>query len=431
MRARWLGAVDARSAGLVIALNTIAPLNFNAVTTSLRELAQAFSATAGEELWLADAYMIAIVCVTPLTAFLMRRLGLKRLLALSLLVIAATSVCAMLSPSIFMLIGVMFVMALGVAPVQPATQALILDHVPSGQRGIGMAIWGVGSAIGTLVGSTLGPVLADVLTWRAMFGPVLIMAAPCLWLVQRFAPATHLATTPIDWLGLGAFTLGILALGAFVNVGPEMSWFRSPVIIAIFATMVAGLLYFAWHYRRARTHAIDLAPLGERNFALAVITALVVAGLSTGQIEAADLSDVLSVDGYFISARGAVGSIAWLIGMIVGGPLIVLLGAWRSVAIGLLTLLVGRYGYTLYGPGLDFTTVVWTAVVLNIGYGIIGTSLAVLAFQRLPERLAATAPSLYVLGWQLGPALGVALLNLQITLGLDALRSIGVGRRTP
>jgi hypothetical protein len=53
----------------------------------------------------------------------------------------------------------------------------------------------------------------------------------------------------------------------------------------------------------------------------------------------------------------------------------------------------------------------WPNIVTSVGYGLAGTSLAVLAFQNIPKRLSDAASSLYVLGWQLGPALGVALLN--------------------
>ena len=77
----------------------------------------------------------------------------------------------------------------------------------------------------------------------------------------------------------------------------------------------------------------------------------------------------------------------------------------------MLVLVWGRFGYTSYAPGLDMIDALWPNIVTSVGYGLAGTSLAVLAFQNVPKRLSDVASSLYVLGWQLGPALGVALLN--------------------
>lgn len=396
---------------LVIALNTFAPFCFYATSATIAFIAASFSEGPARVLWVPDAYLIAIVCVTPLTGFLLRRLGHRRLLTLSACGILAAAAAASLAPSQPALVAAVFLLGLFVAPVQPATQTLIVGAYPESKRALGMALWGAGTAGGVIVGSTAGSVLAEEISWRVMFAPALPLGLLALYLVRRIAPDHAEPAQPIDWWGLAAFGAGILGLGSLFNIGPELGWTQSPVTFVLAAMGIAGFAVFARRYRRGRGRFVNLGVLRDRNLAVAAGIAFGVAGFSTGQIETAVLGTLLNFDGFFIGLRGALGGVAWLFGILAGGWLVAKAGPRRALLIAMIVLLVGRFGYTDYRPGLDMGGALWPNVVVSIGYGFVGTSLAVLAFQNIPKSLSNAASSLYVLGWQLGPALCVALLN--------------------
>lgn len=396
---------------LVITLNTFAPFCFYATTSALKFIAASFPDGTNRVLWISDAYLIAIVCITPLTGFLLHHFGHRRLLTISASGILASATVASIAPTFPILIAAVFVLGLFVAPVQPATQTLIIGAYPGDRRAFGMALWGAGATVGVMVGYSAGSVLAEEVSWRVMFAPALILGLASLWLIRRFAPAHAEATDPVDWLGLAAFGAGILGFGALLNIGPELDWFRAPASFVLAAMGIVGFAFFVRRYQLGHGRFVNLGVLRDRHLALAVVIAFGVAASSTGQVETAELATLLGFDGFFIGARGALGGAAWLIGVLGGGWLVAHVGARRALLVALLVLVWGRYGYTYYEPGLDMIGALWPNIVTSVGYGFVGTSLAVLAFRNIPKNLTDAASSLYVLGWQLGPALGVALLD--------------------
>lgn len=395
---------------MVIVLNTFAPFCFYATTSALAFIAVSFPHGVGRVLWITDAYLIAIVCVTPMTGFLLRRLGHRLVLTLSTGGILAAAAAASMAPTMPILIGAAFVLGMFVAPVQPATQTLVIAAYPGEHRAMGMALWGAGSTIGVMVGYTAGSVLAEEISWRVMYAPALLLGLASLLFVRRFAPSHRETHESIDWFELAAFSAGILGFGALLNIGSDIGW-KAPPTYALLLAGILGFAVFSMRYRRAQGRFVNLNVLHDRNLTLAIVVAFGVAATSTGQIETAELGTLLHFSGYFIGIRGALGGVAWLIGVLGGGWLVAHIGARRALLIALLILVWGRFGYTNYEPGLNMIGALWPNIVTSVGYGLVGTSLAVLAFQNIPKRLSDAASSLYVLGWQLGPALGVAVLN--------------------
>src|SRR3546814_14838407 len=51
----------------------------------------------------------------------------------------------------------------------PMTQAILLDINPPERHGPAMAIWGMGTVLGPIIGPALGGWLTDHLTWRWVF----------------------------------------------------------------------------------------------------------------------------------------------------------------------------------------------------------------------------------------------------------------------
>lgn len=406
---------------LVITLNTFAPFCFYATTSSLQFIARSFFGEAARILWITDAYLIAVVCVTPMTGFLLRRLGHRVVLTLCIGGILTAALVASLAPTLTVLIGAALMLGMFVAPVLPATQTLVIVAYPGDHRAMGMALWGAGATVGVMVGYSAGSVLAEQFSWRVMYAPVLLLGAVSFLLVRRFAPHHKSEFDPIDWLELVAFAAGILGVGALLNLWPSLQWSKSATPYALAFAAVAGFGVFATRYRRGRGRFVDLNVLHDRNLTLAIVIAFGIAATSTGQIETAELGTLLHFDGYFIGVRGALGGVAWLIGVLGGGWVVIHMGGRRALLVALLILVWGRYGYTNYEPGLNMIGALWPNIVTSVGYGLAGTALAVVAFQNIPKRLSDAASSLYVLGWQLGPALGVAVLN-----GLVATREAGM-----
>ena len=61
-------------------LNALASLVFTALSVATPYIGTALGVSSQDELWLTDAFLIALICVTPLSGFLAAKLGARRLL---------------------------------------------------------------------------------------------------------------------------------------------------------------------------------------------------------------------------------------------------------------------------------------------------------------------------------------------------------------
>src|SRR5256885_13482480 len=107
-----------------------------------------------------------------------------------------------------------------------------------------MAMWGVGTLLGTISGPTLGGWLTDEYSWRWVFYinlPVGILCAVGLMILIKNKASDN--PRPFDLLG---FSLLAIAIGAFqlmLDRGETVDWFGSQEIIveATVAGVAAGM----------------------------------------------------------------------------------------------------------------------------------------------------------------------------------------------
>src|SRR5260370_22071695 len=103
---------------------------------------------------------------------------------------------------------------------------------PFHQRGLAMAIWGVGFILGPILGPTVGGYLADEWSWRWIFYinlPVgivgFLMASAFLFDPPYLRPAAR-----SDWRGLGLMVAGFACLQLVLARGEREDAFDSATI---------------------------------------------------------------------------------------------------------------------------------------------------------------------------------------------------------
>ena len=120
--------------------NMAAIATFDALAVAMTDIARALNLGATEELWLPDAFLLAVVCATPLTAYLIRRFGVGATLTLCLVGTAVASALSSLTESLPLLLSLLFVQGLVTAPIPPSTQALIAGAFPPERRNVGKVV---------------------------------------------------------------------------------------------------------------------------------------------------------------------------------------------------------------------------------------------------------------------------------------------------
>lgn len=415
--------------GVTVVLNLLASLSFTVISLVTPYIGTSLGASAQDELWLTDAYLIALVAATLLSGYASSAFGRKNLLLGSVLGIGAVSALGSVAGNLMLLTLFCFVMGAFAGTVAPTTQTLIAEVFKPEQRGLAMAIWGAGSTLGLLVGALATGLLLEHNSWRPAFllgVLVALLALPPLLALEDTAPP-RLAAARTNWAE-GTFLLtALLSFGVFVNLGDNYGWLRSPAIsFSLLLAVVTSVLFYR-RYRISKGHVVDFSVLRNQQFVGATAIALGVAAFSTGQFQIDLLAGPLQMPSQLISLRSALGAVALLAGVTVGGRLITHVAAPQVVLSALAVTLVGKYAFTAYGPGIGVMAVVWPQLVSGFGLGVLATTLAVVAYGTLAPSAAQAGASFFVLSGSLGSALGLALLGVVLNLYQLRAEALAVG----
>src|SRR6476646_9551778 len=152
---KWLVALSVTFGTL---MGTIDASIVNVATPHLRG---AMSATVQEITWVTTGVVIANVIVMPLTAFLGRLFGQKRVYMFCLGLFLLGSVLCGMARSLEMLVACRVLQGLGAGALQPTEQAILRQTFPPEEQGMAMAVFGIAVMLGPAFGPTLGGYIVD------------------------------------------------------------------------------------------------------------------------------------------------------------------------------------------------------------------------------------------------------------------------------
>jgi EmrB/QacA subfamily drug resistance transporter len=225
--------------------------------------------------WTLSAYTIALAAALVPAGRLADRFGRKRTFLVGLVAFTLASALCAVATSPGLLVGFRVLQALGAAALVPASLAVVLSVFPSEKVPVAVAIWGAVAALAAAVGPTIGALLVDEWSWRAVFLANLPVGAAALALAWRRVPESReaQATRFPDAVGIvllaGALTL--LALG--IVQSNQWHWGSARTIGAL----AGGLVVLGAFVVRTLGHphpALDLTLFGARSFRWANIATL-------------------------------------------------------------------------------------------------------------------------------------------------------------
>ncbi|MCE3288355.1 MAG: transporter [Caulobacter sp.] len=112
----------------------------------------------------------------------------KRLIAAALAIWSAATACCGLANNFATLVAFRMGVAFGEAGCVPASHSMIADYFPLKQRGTALALWGLSSPLGIMLGFGAGGWLVTAMSWREaflIFGIAGLVLAPFILLVRE------------------------------------------------------------------------------------------------------------------------------------------------------------------------------------------------------------------------------------------------------
>ena len=204
------------------------------------------ASSADETTWVLTAYLVSNAIILPITGWLSLRFGRKRFLLTCLVLFTVSSMLCGAATSLGELIVFRIIQGIGGGALQPISQAILLETFPVQERGMAMALWGIGVIIAPIVGPVMGGWVTDNLTWRWAFYinlPIGIFSVLLTWMFI-FDPAylKRKLAGSIDYWGLGLLVVGLGALQVVLDKGEREDWFSSAFITRLALIAAVALI---------------------------------------------------------------------------------------------------------------------------------------------------------------------------------------------
>ena len=407
--ADWL-AVMAGVIGCLMAL-----MDVSIVNSSLPKIQGEIGATAAEATWVGTGYLVAEIIVIPLTAWLARMIGERRLMLGGALFFTLFSVvCGFAANLETMVIG-RIGQGLAGGVLIPSALTLVATRLPPHQQPTGMTITAMATLIGPVIGPLLGGWLTEHLSWHYAFFinvPVCGLQIVMLMIGIKNSPYDWSELRHADWFGIAGMIVGLGAGTTLLEEGHREHWFESPTIWQLAILTLAGFALIAWGQLRSSRPVIRLALLRNPSLTSAV-TLLAVLGmlLYTGIFIAPQF--LVTVADHTALQAGSLMFIAGLVSIFAAYFYLLVLARFDArlvLAFAVLSIAVADYmlsGLTVQSTARDFTV---AQLLFGIGTTLSAIPLQMAVISSVSTEDAAEANSLSSVTRNLGGSIGLAAL---------------------
>ncbi|MFE2052926.1 MFS transporter [Streptomyces sp. NPDC059459] len=368
-------------------------------------------------LWIGDVYSFVIAGLLVSMGSLGDRIGRKRILLIGATAFGAVSVLNAYASTPELMIVARALLGVAGATLMPATLALIrnLFHDPR-ERSLAVGIWGAAASAGAAVGPVVGGFLLEHFWWGSVFLINLpVMAVLVVVGIKLLPESRNPNPGPWDMVSVVLSLVGMVGVVYAVKEAAAHGF--------AWATLAAGLLGAAALYgfvRRQLTMPVpllDMRLFRSRGFSGAVLADLLtVLGLSGVVFFLSQYLQLVQgrrpFEAGLAELPAAVGAVA--AGLLAGRAArrfsvrAVVSGGLAAVGLSLAALsFVGQHtGYPLLGAAL---------LVVGVGAGFSFTVTADVILSSVPKEQAGSASAVSETAYELGAALGIAVLGSIVT----------------
>ena len=235
-------------------------------------------ASANQAVWVITSFAVSNAIALPLTGFLTRRFGERRLFVWATFAFAMASLLCGLANSMGMLVVARALQGFVAGPMYPVAQALMISIYPPAKRGQAIALLAMVTVVAPIAGPILGGWITENYSWEWIF----FINVP-IGIFVSFVVAQQLRGRPerldkprMDYVGLATLVIGVGALQILLDLGNDEDWFNSTKIVVLAIVAVIALaVFFIWELTDSDP-IVDLRLFRHRNFAAGTI-ALVLA----------------------------------------------------------------------------------------------------------------------------------------------------------
>jgi len=426
----WIITISVMTATFMELLDT------TVVNVAIPHISGNLAASVDEGTWVVTSYLVANAIILPMSGWLARYFGRKKLLIICVTGFTLTSLFCGLATSLDGLIFFRVLQGLTGGGLQPLAQAILLETFPREKHGQAMAAYGVGILLAPILGPTLGGWITDNYTWRWIFYLNLPVGLFSIAMISRFVFDPHYirrSAGSIDVWGISLLALGFGTLQVVLDTGQKKDWFSSNYIRFFGIVCVVSLISLVIRELTTREPIVDLRALKNRSFAAGVflITQLgfvLYASLVLLPIYLQTLLGYTAYDsGLALSPRG-IGSLAT---MPLSGYLTSKTDPRRLMVVG-----ISLGGFTMWelsrlNLNAGYWDIFWPQVLQGMALALLFIPLMALSMSTIPKEKMGNATSIFNLMRNIGGSFGIALMTTFIARRSQFHQSTLIANVTP
>jgi len=404
---KWLLTVSV----MVVAIMQV--LDTSVTNVALPHMQGSLSASVEEVAWVITSYLAANAVIIPATGWLTAYFGRRKFFLVCTVLFTVSSFLSGIAPNLHVLVLMRVCQGLGGGPVIPMSQAILWEIFPLQQRGLAMAMWGVGIMMGPIFGPTVGGWIADNWSWRWIFYINLPIGVLGFLLVSAFlVDSSHLRKPGrIDLAGLVMMVIGFGALQLTLDWGEREDWFDSRLIVGLATLAVCALIAFVWRELSVADPILDFTVFTDRNFTLgtAFIASAVFSFYASMLLLALYTQKLLGYDAWASGAVLAPGGVGNMLSLLIAGRLVTRADQRLLLGIGCLVNGVALYWMSHLTLDIDFWSLVWPRFVQGLGMGFVFLPLTTLSISSIRRDRLPNATAAFNLIRNMGGSVGVAM----------------------
>ena len=394
---------------------------------ALPHMQGSFSCSQDQIAWVVTSYIVAAAIMTPLTGWLAGRFGIKWVFFVSVVGFTIASALCGLATSLMQLVLYRVLQGMCGAALVPLSQSVLLRTNPPERHGQAMAIWGIGTMLGPIIGPALGGWLTDNFTWRWVFLINLPVGVLCaLGILIFIHDDRHAHRERFDFFGFGTLSVAVGAVQMMLDRGELKDWFGSTEIWV--EATVAALCFYLFAVHTATTSAssfLNRTMLKDPNFVAGIILMFFVGIILNGTMVLLptmmqSLMNYPVVTAGFVTAPRGIGT---LIAMLVVARIIGKIDTRLIIFVGLSLTAVSLWQMTGFSLYMSPNLILVSGVLQGFGLGFVFTPLSVAAFSTLSRQHLTQGTAIFSLMRNIGGSVGVSIVEALLVENTQVIHS--------
>lgn len=406
----WIVTIAVMSATFMELLDT------TVVNVSIPHIAGNLASTVEEGTWVVTSYLVSNAIILPMSGWLARYLGRKRLLLICVTGFTLTSLFCGFATTLPGLIFFRVLQGLTGGGLQPLAQAILLETFPRHKHGQAMAAFGIGILLAPILGPTLGGWITDNYSWRWIFYLNVPVGMLSIAMISRFVFDPEYVRHDggkVDLWGIGFLALGFGTLQVVLDTGQRKDWFSSDYIRFFTVICIFSLAAMVIRELTAENPVVDLRALKNQSLSTGVflITQLGFVLYASLVLLPIYLQTLLGYPAYNAGLALSPRGIGSLLMMPLIGYLTSKIDPRRILAVGLMLGAFTMFQLSRLNLNTGYWDIFWPQVFQGVALACLFIPLMALSMSGITKEKMGNATSIFNLMRNIGGSFGIAIMT--------------------